>query len=240
MELRQLSHFLAVAEEHHFTRAAQRVHLTQSSLSSSIRLLERELSSELFVRSTRHVELTEAGRALIPAARRAIAASEEAKDAVAAVRGLIRGQLTIGAIQLRGRLDVPALLARYHRRHPAVALRLRHDSVTSLVRRTADGELDWRSLTSRSGRRPAVFELRRSRPRRYYWRSRQTTRWPPAAGYDWPSSPIALSWSTARTHPYAQASTKPAKVPGSGGASPPKWTRSPTSWRWSRAASASP
>ncbi len=142
MELRQLAHFLAVAEERHFTRAAHRVHLTQSSLSSSIRLLERELGSELFVRSTRHVELTEAGRALAPAARRAIAASEEAKDAVAGVRGLIRGQLTIGAIQLRGLLDLPGLLARYHRRHPAVALRLRHDSVTSLVRRTADGELE--------------------------------------------------------------------------------------------------
>ena len=142
MELRQLAHFLAVAEERHFTRAAQRVHLTQSSLSSSIRLLERELGSELFVRSTRHVELTEAGRALTPAARRAIAASEDAKDAVAGVRGLVRGQLTIGAIQLRGRLDIPGLLARYHRRHPAVKLRLRHDSVTSLVRRTADGELE--------------------------------------------------------------------------------------------------
>ena len=142
MELRQLAHFLAVAEERHFTRAAQRVHLTQSSLSSSIRLLERELGSELFVRSTRHVELTEAGRALTPAARRAVAASEDAKDAVAGVRGLVRGQLTIGAIQLRGRLDIPGLLARYHRRHPAVKLRLRHDSVTSLVRRTADGELE--------------------------------------------------------------------------------------------------
>jgi DNA-binding transcriptional LysR family regulator len=94
------------------------------------------------VRSTRHVELTEAGRALIPAARRAVAASEEAKDAVAGVRGLVRGQLTIGAIQLRGLLDVPALLGRYRRRHPAVTLRLRHDSVTSLVRRTAEGELE--------------------------------------------------------------------------------------------------
>ena len=141
MELRQLAHFLAVAEDRHFTRAAARVHLTQSSLSSSIRSLERELGSELFVRSTRQVELTEAGRALIPAARRAVTASEEARDAVAAVRGLVRGQLTIGAIQLR-ELNIPALLARYHRRHPAVTLRLRHDSVTSLVHSTADGELD--------------------------------------------------------------------------------------------------
>jgi DNA-binding transcriptional LysR family regulator len=143
MELRQLAHFLAVAEERHFTRAAQRVHLTQSSLSSSIRSLERELGSELFVRSTRRVELTEAGRALTPAARRAVAASDEARDAVAAVRGLVRGQLAIGVIQTLGlELNLPALLARYHRRHPAVTLRVQHDSVTSLVRRTADGELE--------------------------------------------------------------------------------------------------
>jgi DNA-binding transcriptional LysR family regulator len=55
-------------------------------LSSWIRSLERELGSELFVRSTRQVELTEAGRALTPAARRAVAAAEEARDAVAGVR----------------------------------------------------------------------------------------------------------------------------------------------------------
>src|SRR5450432_3734390 len=144
MERRQLAHFLAVAEARHFTRAATRVHVTQSSLSSSIRSLERELGSDLFVRSTRRVELTEAGRALLPAARRSVAAAEEGRDAVAGVRGLLRGQLTIGAVavQTLGVVDVPALLSRYHRRHPAVTLRLHHDGVPSLVRRTADGELE--------------------------------------------------------------------------------------------------
>jgi DNA-binding transcriptional LysR family regulator len=142
MELRQLAHFLAVADQAHFTRAAAQVHVTQSSLSSSIRALERELGGDLFARSTRRVELTEAGRALLPAARRAVAAAEDARDAVAAVRGMLRGQLAIGAIQTFGPVDVPALLARFHRRHPAVALRLHHAGVASLVRRTADGELE--------------------------------------------------------------------------------------------------
>jgi DNA-binding transcriptional LysR family regulator len=144
MELRQLTHFLAVAEAGHFTRAASRVHLTQSSLSSSIRALERELGSDLFVRSTRRVELTDAGRALLPAAQRAVAAAEDGRDAVAGVRGLVRGQLAIGAIQSQtvGPVNVPALLARYHRRHPAVTTRLHHDGVASLVHRTADGELE--------------------------------------------------------------------------------------------------
>ncbi len=96
-----MAHFLAVAETSHFTRAASRVHLTQSSLSSSIRSLERELGSDLFVRSTRRVELTDAGRALLPAARRAVAAAEDGLDAVAGVRGLVRGHLAIGVVQAR-------------------------------------------------------------------------------------------------------------------------------------------
>ncbi len=142
MELRQLDHFVVVAEERHFTRAAARVHLTQSSLSSSIRSLERELGSDLFARSTRQVELTEAGRALLPAAQRAIAASEEARDAVAGVRGLLRGRLSLGAIQNLGLIDLAGLLARYHRRHPQVILQVRHAGVSALVRATAAGELE--------------------------------------------------------------------------------------------------
>jgi DNA-binding transcriptional LysR family regulator len=142
VELRQLSHFVAVAEERHFTRAAARVHLTQSSLSSSVRALELEFGSDLFVRSTRQVQLTEAGRALLPAARRAVAAAEDARDAVASVRGLVRGHLAIGAIQSLGQVNLPGLLARFHRTHPAVTLRLHHAGAPELVRRTADGQLD--------------------------------------------------------------------------------------------------
>jgi DNA-binding transcriptional LysR family regulator len=175
MELRQLGHFLAVAEERHFTRAAKRVHLTQSSLSSSIRSLERELGSELFVRSTRQVELTETGRALIPAARRAVVASEEARDAVAAVRGLVRGQLAIGAIQLR-ELNLPALLARYHRRHP----RSPSDYATTALPRWSTERptesLTSRSSTSHSGRRPAGSKPARSKPNRCCSPSPPTTR----------------------------------------------------------------
>ena len=142
MELRQLGHFVAVADLRHFTRAAQRLHLTQSSLSASIRSLERELGGALFVRSTRRVELTEAGRALLPAAQRALAAAEQGRDAVAGVHGLLRGQLTIGAIQTFGMINLPRLLVRYHRRHPGVSLRLRHSGVAELVKETVTGTLD--------------------------------------------------------------------------------------------------
>ena len=88
MELRQLEHVVAAAEELHFTRAAQRLHIVQSGLSASVRGLERELGASLFVRSSRRVELTPAGRALLPEARRALAAARAAADAVARPRRL--------------------------------------------------------------------------------------------------------------------------------------------------------
>ena len=75
MELRQLQHFIAVAEELNFTRAADRVHIVQSALSSSIRGLEDELRARLFVRSTRQVRLTPAGRAFLEKAREALQGS---------------------------------------------------------------------------------------------------------------------------------------------------------------------
>ncbi len=142
MELRQLAHFVAVAEESHFTRAADRVHVVQSSLSASVAALERELGSPLFTRTSRHVELTQAGVALLPAARRALAAAEDGRASVDAVRGVMRGHLTIGVIQSFGAVDLPGLITAYHRRHPAITLTLRHDSVPNLVRGCRDSELD--------------------------------------------------------------------------------------------------
>ena len=78
MELRHLEHFVAVAEERNFTRAARRLHLVQSALSVSIRSLERELGARLFERTTREVRLTDAGRVLLPEARRTLDAAASA------------------------------------------------------------------------------------------------------------------------------------------------------------------
>ena len=142
MELRQLAHFVAVAEELHFTRAASRVHVVQSSLSSSIGALERELGEALFVRDNRRVMLTQAGRALLPAARRALAAADEGRDAVAGVRGVLHGQLQVGAIQTLGVVDLAALLASFRRAHPGVTIRLTHGAASALARAAADAELD--------------------------------------------------------------------------------------------------
>ncbi|WP_086665569.1 LysR family transcriptional regulator [Lentzea kentuckyensis] len=142
MELRQLEHFLAVADECHFTRAARRMHVSQSGLSASIRALEVELGAPLFLRTTRQVELTQAGRALLPEARRALSSVESARDAVAAVQGLLRGTLSVGSLQCLHVVHLPAVLARFHELHPGVEIRMRQSGNAELVEEVRAGRLD--------------------------------------------------------------------------------------------------
>ena len=142
MELRQLEHFVAVAEARHFTRAAEQLSISQSGLSASVRALERELHTTLFVRNTRRVELTEAGRALLAESRRTLASAAAAREAVAAVDGLLRGTLSVGAEQCIGVVDVPALLAKFRAAHPGVEIRLRQAGSMLLLGQLQTGRLD--------------------------------------------------------------------------------------------------
>jgi DNA-binding transcriptional LysR family regulator len=143
MELRQLEHFVAVAEAHSFTAAARRAHIVQSGLSMSIRALERELGAELFVRGPRGVALTAAGRELVPAARRALAAVRDAREVVAQTEGLLRGTLSIGsAPALPAVVDLAAILGRFRGAYPRVRIRVREDSAVALFDGVRSGTLD--------------------------------------------------------------------------------------------------
>jgi DNA-binding transcriptional LysR family regulator len=142
MELRQLEHFVAVAEEQHFTRAAERLAVSQSGLSASVRALEHELRTPLFSRTTRSVRLTEAGRALLVEAERTLAGARAAKDAVDAVRGLLRGTLTVGVEQCVAGVSPARLLAAFNRAHPHMEIRLRQEGTSSLLEGVAGGRLD--------------------------------------------------------------------------------------------------
>ncbi|MFF4958157.1 LysR family transcriptional regulator [Streptomyces sp. NPDC001222] len=142
MELRHLQHFVAVAEDRHFTRAAERLMVSQSGLSASVRALERELQAPLFVRTTRTVTLTEAGRALLVEAERILAQVRAAREAVAAVQGVLRGTLSLGTEQCIAGVDVARLLAAFRRRHPDVEIRLRQAGSGALAEEVAAGRLD--------------------------------------------------------------------------------------------------
>lgn len=122
-ELRQLEHFVVVAEEQHFTRAAELLHISQSGLSASVRALESELGSELFLRSTRRVELTQAGEAFLGEAVRTIAAAAAARHTVEAVRGVLRGTVSVGTEQCLGVLNLPQELVDFRLQHPDVEVR---------------------------------------------------------------------------------------------------------------------
>jgi DNA-binding transcriptional LysR family regulator len=123
------------------------MHVTQSALSASIRALEVELGAPLFLRTTRQVELTQAGRALLPEARRALCSVESARDAVAAVQGLLRGTLSVGSLQCLHVVHLPAVLSRFHELHPGVEIRMRQSGNAELVEDVRAGRLDLAFVT---------------------------------------------------------------------------------------------
>ena len=143
MELRQLEHFVTVADERHFTRAAELLQISQSGLSASIRALETELGISLFVRSTRRVELTAAGQALLADSIRTLASAAAAQNAVAAVRGVVRGRLTVGAEPCIGAIDLPAELGRFRIANPRCVCATTARSNSSKALRAGSGMWPW-------------------------------------------------------------------------------------------------
>lgn len=144
MELRHLEYFVAVVEEHGFTRAAARLCVVQSAVSAGIRSLERELGARLLHRTSREIGLTEAGEAFLPAARETLAGAQRAVDAVDRTRGGLRGLLRIGTMNTVGSIDLPRVLGLLRRAHPQVVVRLgtRPGGSRDLVRALQLGELD--------------------------------------------------------------------------------------------------
>lgn len=142
MELRQLQYLIAVAEEANFTRAAARVHVAQPGVSAQIRQLERELGQELLDRTGRTVRPTEAGAAVLPYAKAAIDAVAAARHAVEELTGLVRGKVAVGSVGTIASLDLPQLLADFHRRHPSVEISLWEANSTELLAALHAGRID--------------------------------------------------------------------------------------------------
>ena len=124
MELRHLRYFLAVADDAHFRRAAERLDVSQPTLSLAVQDLEKELGAALFDRVGRRVRLTQAGEAFRDHARRALAVLDEGRTALAELDGLVRGKLTVGVVQTVNAYLLPPVVARFARDHPGVRLRV--------------------------------------------------------------------------------------------------------------------
>jgi DNA-binding transcriptional LysR family regulator len=142
VELRQLEYFIAVAEEANFTRAAQRVHISQSGISAQVRQLERELGQTLLDRSGRTVRLTEVGAAMLPYAQAALDAVANARLTVDQLAGLVRGHVTVGMVSGCALSVVPELLAEFHDLYPRVDIGLAEADSDRLIERLRTGRLD--------------------------------------------------------------------------------------------------
>lgn len=142
MELQQLRYVLAVAEERNFTRAAAKTHVVQSALSHQIKALEHELGVQLFARTSRRVELTDAGAAFLPAARATLDAADRAIAEAVSTTGDLRGRLMIGAIPTVTTVDITAALGAFHRAHPKVEIGLTTGSSLDFVEAIRSSVMD--------------------------------------------------------------------------------------------------
>jgi len=141
MELRHLRYFIAVAEELHFGRAAERLHIAQPPLSLQIRQLEEEIGARLFERSKRRVALTAAGEVFLREALKTMAQIEEAvSQAQRASRGEV-GQLAIGFIQSAAINVLPGILQTFRDRFPEVDIKLREATPTQVHNDLVDEQI---------------------------------------------------------------------------------------------------
>jgi len=116
--------------------------VAQSALSQQVKRLERELGTELLVRTTRRVDLTEAGKAVLTRATRILAEADAVASDVDEMRGLVRGRLIVGGMLPAGGIDLPALLLDFRELHPGVEVRLQEGTAAEMVARLRGDEID--------------------------------------------------------------------------------------------------
>lgn len=141
MRERQLQYFIAVAEELHFGRAAERVHIQQPPLSRQIRALEEELGVELFKRTNRKVELTEAGRFFLSEARATLAHMEGARATLGAMASGVAGTLRVGFVDTIVTTQFASRAGRFVEQYPDVHLEFMEGSSPKQVRRLQEGTI---------------------------------------------------------------------------------------------------
>jgi len=147
MELRELETLVAIAEERHFTRAAERLHMAQPALSQQLRRLEERLGVRLVERTPQYVRLTGAGERLVARARRVGAEVAAAAAELDEIKGLRSGRVTIGVARATGSFPLARRLAGFRERAPGVELVLREDLSAVVTSSLLSDELDLALIT---------------------------------------------------------------------------------------------
>jgi DNA-binding transcriptional LysR family regulator len=142
VDIRPLRYFVEVVRLRSFTRAAESLHISQPSISKMIKNLEDELGVVLLDRSTRGVELTDAGEAVFARAQQVVGSLNDLTTELADLMGMHRGTVRIGLPPMVGVSFFPGILAEFHALHPQIALRLYEDGARRVEHQVAAGDLD--------------------------------------------------------------------------------------------------
>ncbi|MFI5269970.1 MAG: LysR family transcriptional regulator, partial [Chloroflexota bacterium] len=142
MEWHQLEYFRAVAQQQHFTQAAEQLSVSQPAVSRSIARLERELGVPLFDRQGRSVRLNRYGKAFLARTERALNEVDEGRRELADMVGPVRGTIAIGFIHVLGTHLLPVLLRRFRAEHPSVDFKLFQGSTATLLEQLTVAETD--------------------------------------------------------------------------------------------------
>jgi DNA-binding transcriptional LysR family regulator len=142
LEMRQIQVFLAVSELLNFSRAAEKIHLSQPTVSSHLKTLERYLGVELIERGNREIRLTPAGELFRPYAQRIFALQERARKELARYSGALSGSLEIGGSNTPGQYVLPRMIGAFSSQRETVRITLRIGDSSEIITRVGDGELE--------------------------------------------------------------------------------------------------
>ncbi|MFA1627040.1 LysR family transcriptional regulator [Rhizobium mongolense] len=142
MELRQLSYFVAVAEELHFGRAAAKVRIAQPALSNHVQALERELGCQLFIRTTRRVELTRAGETFYNRCVGILSEVDLSTEITRAVAGMTIRQVKIGTVYPSTTGVLPTFLSKIARKYPDIRVHISSDNTGDIIRSLESGQIN--------------------------------------------------------------------------------------------------
>ncbi|GAA5200984.1 LysR family transcriptional regulator [Microbacterium jejuense] len=159
VNLEQLKAFVEVAQVGNFTRAAERLHLAQPSLSRQITALEQDLGMELFHRARAGSTLTVAGESLLPLARRMLADADSVRRELAELAGLQRGRVRLGATPTLCVSLVAEVFTAFHAAHPAIELQISEHGSRRLLEELGAGELDLALVTTSDSAPPERFTV---------------------------------------------------------------------------------
>ncbi|MFC6332222.1 LysR family transcriptional regulator [Paenibacillus septentrionalis] len=147
MELRQLSYVIQIAKEKNFSRAAEKLHIAQPSLSQQLSKLEQELNVMLFRRTTNSVEPTEAGEVFVQKAQSILDAVDQLRQEMDDMAQMRKGKLVVGTLPITGAHILPLVLPRFGARYPQIEVVLVEETTAKLEQLTANGGTDVSLLT---------------------------------------------------------------------------------------------